>query len=408
MAEKTIEQHVEDINKKFKDFNTLIESSAKKEDFDGLKTELGEIKEQLAGKDEAEGVVVKLDNLIKSVETQGLAIGKMNAGAETKVKTLHEVLTEKMDDLTNLRDRKIVSMKATVQSSDIGSDNVGMVIPGAGRMADRMPFLRDLFGNSQVGANSHNVVFYTDQTTNTNAAAAFEEAASIPSTSDITWTAASLDIENVGDSIKIAQRMINNIDFVEGEVKNFLTKNVQLKVDGYLWNGTGSNQPFGVTTRATAYAAGSYAASYQDANLMDLMRVCRAIAGTGTPYLANYAVLNIVDAEKYLYGKKDLNNNYIIPQNGGMISLIGGMNIIVNNGVTANSMVVGDFTYGVVYDQKLLNLEFGYVANDFQDNLVTLKGYEELNLLIRSVHTGAFQYVSDIETAISGLDAPTA
>ena len=79
----------------------------------------------------------------------------------------------------------------------------------------------------------------------------------------------SLDMENVGDSIKIAQRMLDNVDFVAGEVSNFLTKNINLKVDAYLYSGTGSSQPFGVTSRSTAYAAGSYATSYADANLMD-------------------------------------------------------------------------------------------------------------------------------------------
>jgi len=406
--EKTVAEHVQDINKKFEEFHTMLAGTAKAEDYKGLSTELSEIKGQLAGKDGAEGIVKQLENLTSAVDAQGLQIKKMETEGPRKVLTLPEILAEKREELGKLRKRETSAVKATVQTSDITSNTNASRVPGAGRMQDRLPFLRELFNQSGVGANSNSVIRYTDQTTNTNSAAAFEEAAAVPSSSDIAWTEYSLDIENVGDSIKIAQRMIDNIDFVAGEVQNFLTKNIALKVDSYLYSGTGSNQPYGVTARATAYAAGSYANSYADANLMDLIRVCKSLISTGTAFMPNYAILNPVDAEKYLYGKKDANNNYIIPQNGSLISLIGGLTIVVNSGVTVNTMVVGDFTYGVVYDQKALNLEFGYVDDDFQKNLVTLKGYEELNLLIRGIHQGAFRSVTDIATAVSGLDAVVA
>lgn len=406
--EKTIEQHVESINTKFAEFHEMIDKTAKKEELEGLAKELGEVREELVGKEGAEGIVSKLDSLSKAIDEQGLVLRKMETQQEPIVKTIPQILEEKIEDLRALKAKKISAVKATVQSSDITSDYGATRIPGAGRMADRMPFLRDLFAAANVGPNGHNVIRYTDQTTNTNSASVFEEAAAVPSSSDIAWTEYSLDIENVGDSIKIAQRSMDNIDFIAGEVRNFLMKNIMLKIDSYLYSGTGSNQPYGVTARGTAYAAGSYASSYQDANLMDLIRVCKSLIGTGTPFNADYVILNPVDAEKYLYGKKDLNNNYIIPQNGSLISLVNGVTVVINNGVTVNTMVVGDFSYGVVWSQKGLNLEFGYVDDDFQKNLVTLKGYEELNLLIRSVHQNAFRYVSDIATAISGLDAPTA
>lgn len=370
-----------------------------------------QLKEELSPLTSEDGDIKKLQ---KASEEQGLELRKYIEGQrKEEPMTVRKALTQKSEELKRLYNKEINSLmmkvdKATVQSSDVGSDSAGIYVPGAGRSPNRLPFLKDLFNQATMGDNSHNVVYYTDQTTDSAAASVFEEAAEVPSSSNIAWTQYSLDIENVGDSIKVAQRSIENIDFIASEVDFFLRKNINLKSDSYLYSGTGSNQPYGVTTRATAYTAGSYATSYADANLMDLIRVCRALAGTNTPFVADTVILNILDAEKYLYGKKDANNNYIIPQNGGLIPLIHGINVIVNNGVTANTMVVGDFSYGTIYQQKGLNVEFGYVDDDFQKNLITMKAYEEFNLLIRSVHQKAFQYVSDISTAIAGLEEEVA
>jgi len=357
-----------------------------------------------------------IKGLTEAVEAQGFKMRTIVEGEAAKPKSTLDFFKsneEAIKGLSGMKGGGVIRLdgklnKATVQSSDITSDTAGLYLAGADRMPNRRPFLKSLFNNVGLGANSHNIVYYTDQSTDSAASAAFEEAAAVPSSSDIAWTMRSIDMENVGDSIKIAQRSMDNIDFIAGETDFFLRKNVDLQTDAYMYSGTGSNQPFGVTARATAYAAGSYAASYQDANLMDLIRVCGALVATGTPYLANYVILTPLDAEKYLFGKKDANNNYIIPQNGSIVPLINGVNIVINNGVTADTMVVGDFGYGTVYQQKGLTVEMGYVDDDFQKNLVTLKAYEEMNLLIRTVHAKAFNYVSGIADAISGLDAPTA
>lgn len=399
-------EFIEVVKAELTSFKEALPAYATQEDLDN---KFADLQDKVSGLDISED----MGELKEAVEEQGLKIKEMSERkAQEAGKTVKELFVANKEKLEKLRRGDVSNIKlegradkATVQSSDITSDSAGLYLPGAGRYPNRMPFLKDLFNNAPVGSNSHNVVYYTDQTTDTNSAAAFEEDAQIGGSSDIAWTQYSLDIENVGDAIKVAQRSIENIDFIASEVDFFLRKNVDLKTDSYLYSGTGSNQPFGVITRATAYAAGTYANAYQDANVLDLIRVCAALIGTDSPFAPNYVIMNIADAEKYLYGKKDANNNYIIPQNGGLIPIVGGVNVVVNSGVTAGTLVVGDFSMGTLYSQKGLTVELGYVDDDFEKHLMTMKAYEELNLLIRSVHQGAFRYVSDIDAAIAGLNS---
>ena len=349
----------------------------------------------------------KLDELTEAAEKQGETLAKMNKTTEKQTKGIAEQLSEKMDDLKRVKKSGgfvDLSLKGEINRSDIATDYMGYFVPGVGEYQRRMPFIRQLFAAGSVGANSHGKIYYTDNNAITNGATRVAESGAYPTSSDITWKGYDLDLEKVADSIKMSEEAMLDVDFIESETRNILMRNLMLKVDNYLTSGTGSSQPFGVETRATAFAAGTYANKYKDANLMDLIRVCGTLINTASNYSANYVLLNPADAEIYLYGKKDDNNNYIIPQNGGMVGLVNGLMVVTNSGITANTMVVGDFSRGTVYSgPEGVKVEVGRDSDDFTNDLFTLKVRERIQLLIREADIGAFRYVSDIASAITAI-----
>lgn len=233
------------------------------------------------------------------------------------------------------------------------------------------------------------------------------EGAAFPS-SDLDWKERQLPIEKAGDSIKISQEMMDDVDFVESEINNFLLRNVKLTIDAQLLSGDGSSPNLvGMADSATAFAAGDFADSIQDASYYDLITVIGAQIATGTDYMPTAALMHPTDAAKMKL-KKDGENNYVLPPfvvstpDGNFV--VDGMVVVPNSGVTVNTMYVGDFTRGTVYSSGEFRIEMGFVDDDFGKDLVTVKARERLALLIRNVDTGAFVEVTDIDAALTAIE----
>lgn len=376
----------------------IIEASIKEAGNDeALKTQLGEIEE--------------------IVKKQGTELAKRQEMVDAKSISVHEAiekaLNEKTDELANFKklDKKdqglVLNLKATVTRSNISNDTMAFRVPGVGQVQRRKIYLEELFSAGRVSANNHGVIRYTDQQTLTDNSASISEGNAFPS-SNITWVENNIPIQKIGDSIKVTREMMDDVDFVNSEIQNYLLRNVALTVDAQLLSGTGvSPQLVGLSQSATAFAAGSYAGTVQDANIYDLIAISSAIVQTATNFIPTAVLMNQVDAVRMKL-EKDGENNYVIPtfviptETADIV--VDGMKVVVNSGVTANTMYVGDFTRGTVYSSDDLQLEMGYENDDFTKDLVTIKARRRLALLIRSVDTGAFNYVSDIDAALAAID----
>jgi len=392
---KTLDQYVsqDDIEKRFEE----IQKSVDRIGTDEIKKSMGELEE--------------------IVKAQGTEIAKRQEMKDTKSISIHEAietsLREKAEDLANFKnlDKQshglVLNLKATVPRSNITSDTMAFRVPGVGQVQRRKIYLEELFTAGRVSPNNHGVIRYTDQQTLTDNAASITEGNASPG-SNITWIEASIPIQKVGNSIKVTREMMDDVDFVNSEINNYLLRNVALEVDAQLLSGN-STPPnlVGLVQSATAFAAGSYAGTIQDASIYDLIAIQSAIIQTATSFMPTGVLMNQADAVRMKL-KKDGDNNYVIPsfvvptQNGDIV--VDGMRVVVNSGITANTMYVGDFTRGTVYSSDDLQLEIGYDADDFSKDLVTIKARRRLALLIRSVDTGAFNYVSNITTALAAID----
>jgi HK97 family phage major capsid protein len=102
---------------------------------------------------------------------------------------------------------------------------------------------------------------------------------------------------------------------------------------------------------------------------------------------------------------KDANGNYVLPPfiSAGNMS-VDGMRVVVNTGITAGQVLVGDFTKGTVYFRKGVDIRL-WDQNDTDPiyGLKTITGDMRAVLKIAQPDYYAFCYdaISDITTAIA-------
>ena len=403
-----VEKNAHDLSELGKKHDEAMEAKASKEDLEKMKEEIVKLKD------------ARVDALEGALKAQGVEVERfkkqLDAASEGKSVDFKTALLEGMKEnaelLKGLKDNKgtvRLEIKANQDASDItsGSDWATME-PGVGQIPTREPFIRELFRNQNT---SSEYVKYNDQETIVRDAKNVAGCAASTHNSKITWQVRTMEIKKVRDFVDVCIDMMEDYDFVQGEITNLVSTDVRLRVDQQLLLGTNTGDELNsVDAVASTFAAGSYATSVQSPTLIDLIQVgaCQiSDAGQNNAYAANYALINPVDW-CLLKLTKDSQNRYIIPnfitQDGVNI---GNVQVIANQLVPANEMYIGDFTKGTVYSRRGMTVEFGFENNDnFEREIVTVKAYERLNLRVRNVDANAFMHVPDIAAAITAITAP--
>jgi hypothetical protein len=349
--------------------------------------------------------VEQMKALQKSLEIQGLALNKlMTDGKVPSQKTIEEQLFAIKDDLKNATD-KTVTIKTDVTSSSLTSSAFAADIPGVGQLAHLATKLLGLFAKGSIADGQGGVVRYVDQTAVTRSAAFVAEAGVKPE-SAITWAVYTVPLETIADTIPVTNQALSNIPFIASEIRNFLLANLAIKIDSSLWSGTGSApQIFGIYTKATAWTA--VASGMTDANIYDIISKMKTNIEAASNYVCNYVLLNPNDVTDYMTLKKDSTNNYILPPfvryEGGKM-YVHNMEVIATSAVTADTMLVGDFSKAVVYTHGGVKIDIGMIDKQFVENMVTIRAEQELGLVVRTVHVNAFNKETGIAAAIVTLN----
>ena len=347
----------------------------------------------------------QLKMLNEAIKAQGLAITKLmkSGGGVPTQKTIEDYLYSIKDELKNAR-QSTVTIKTDVTSASVGSSAFALDVPGVGQLATRFTKFLGLFNKGTISQGQGGTVRYVDQATVTRNAAWVAEAGVKPE-SAITWVVKTIPMETVADTIPVTNQALYDIPFMASEIRNFLLKNVDLKIDSSLWNGSGvTPNIYGVYTRADEYVA--VASGITDANIYDLVMSMKTSIIGSTSYDPNFVLINPSDKTKYMTLKKDGNNNYVLPPfvemlNGKMF--IDGMEVITSSAITADTMLVGDFTYGTVYTAGGIKIDIGLIDKQFVENMVTVRAEQEMALLVKDSNTDAFAKETGIAAGLVTL-----
>lgn len=393
---------LDELDEKLKEFTSKAEEK-------GLgKEDMAAFKEMLTGyKNIAQEIQKMKDTGIGSKQYN--AIKQLLADNDASIK---EFKSKKRRDLD-------LETKATQDTPDIADHTIGLYIPGIGQLPVRKPFILDLF---TIIPTTKERIKYMDQESIVRDAKNVAGINVTAHNTKVTWKERYIEICKIRDFIYISLDMLDDYDFVQGEIQNLLSTSVMLKVDQQLLLGDGaapnlhSINEYSSEFDASNTIGGTidaFAGSVQEPNVFDL---CVAMAaqivalGQDSSYMPDTVLWNTVDKYKSML-VKDKNNNYILPpfvvRAGNKEYTIDGMKVRSNPLVPANSMYMFDSTKGVVYMRKGMGIEMAYNNNDdFEREQATTKGYIRLNFFVRKVHQNAFMKCSDVDAALVALKGP--
>lgn len=340
---------------------------------------------------------------------------KLRESNEKKAeKSLRDIMVEKsaeIDEMTKTGKKfYIPTTRKNVTSANFTDDTFAYRESGVGQIHRGLEYMRNLFTVVPLGSNTHDTVAWYEQLAITNNAKNVDEVRTAGSQSNLTWVQKTLSSARMFDYIKVGVDRIKDVDFVMGEVQALVRKNMKLKENDQLINGTGlTNEVAGILSYATEFVTTGI--SIQSANLIDLLGKIKTQIKIDTKggAVPNFATASPLDVDTIRY-KKDTLNRYMFESwaLGTTNPSVGGMTIVENALVTENTLIAGDFSLATLYVWDDLVIEMGRTEDDMLKGLVTITAYIRENLRVKDVDKKAIVKVSDVASTIAAITTPVA
>lgn len=400
-------------------FSKLVEENPSFKGLEDLKKQVGEAASK-----------ADLQKAIDAIEEVGLKLKAISedAGKKNVSKSFAEqvydglVALKAAEKLTNLKEKagqrfegfsvKAAGTMTTANVDAVGTNGLSMLLnqfePGITPIPRSQPFFAQLLN---IGRTTGNTVSYAEMK-NPDGGAGMTGEGSAKTQADFDIVEAKADVKKVTAYIKTSKEALDDIAALQAEINSELITLVKNKLDAQLLSGDGlSNNLTGVTTAATAYSAGSFAGTIDNANRFDVLatavnQIMIAEVQSGEPagFMPNYIILNPFDVVK-LKLTKDSTGNYIFPVSMPGISEVINVPVISNARMTVGKFLVGDFTKAQLRIREDVNIQIGYENDDFTKNLVTILAEMRAAAFVKSNHAKAFVY-GDFSDAIAALETP--
>jgi len=346
-------------------------------------------------------------SLVDAQKSQGAVIEglteKLNKSNDNKNISFKAQVTE----LLNANKEKLVSMKngdsktnirmtmkavgnMTIAGSTTGQLPQAERESGITRIVRRNPFILELVN---VGTISSNLWEWVQQANPEGAPAMTAEGAAKAQV-DFELVLASAAVRKVTAYIKVSKEMLDDIPLMESEINQELSERINLTIDAQLLSGDGTGQNLtGILANATAFAPGSFATGQVNQVITpinaDVLRVAINQISTAL-FEANYIVMNPSDVAAMDLAKGS-DGHYILPPfSTNANTVVKGIPVIANTGVTEGDYLVGDFSKAGVRFREGLSFDIGYENDDFTKNFVTILAEARLVQRVKSNHYGAF------------------
>lgn len=369
--------------------------------------------------------LIEVMSKIKDIETKGENVATFKANIEeialrvleletkgtkeVNTESLKSILESKKEQLAQMKEKSGSSVQFTLKAAGtmaLSTNTTGQIPQaereaGITRIVRRNPFILELVN---VGTIMSNVWEWVEQK-NLDGGAAMTAEGAAKSQADFDLVVASANVKKVTAYIKITKEMLDDVELMRSEIDQELTELINLRIDDQLLNGTGLTVNLsGINQTATAYAAGAFALAIPQPNVFDVLRTAINQVRVNL-FEPNYIVLHPTDMTKMDLAKAS-DGHYVLPPFASTDgTVVSGIRVVANTGVTIDNFLVGDFTkYGVRFKEGL-TINVGYENDDFTKNLVTILAEARLVGRVKSNHYGAF-VKGVISTAITALTKP--
>tara|TARA_R110000803_G_scaffold28710_4_gene66138 strand:- start:161 stop:1456 length:1296 start_codon:yes stop_codon:yes gene_type:complete len=373
---------------------------------DTFRTEIEKLEKDSATKETVEAVRKELfDAIQKQMEStteilkaQGLAIAKTNR-TEGLDKSFSEQLRSKLsENIENLKTLKqgdkssskdgefsfTVKAVGDITSANISGGNVPVEqrIAGVDGFVLRQPRLLDLVTKA---AATSNIISWVSKA-NAEGAAGQTAEGTAKNQIDFDLVVNSESVKKTTAFIKVSTEMLDDVDFIESEIKNELMTEVMLAVETQVYSGDNTGQNLnGIRTQAAAFApSAEFTALVDNANNIDvLVAAADQIEALNQPMpsaiLMHPTDVNILKTIKVSATDKRYVDRLV--NVAGSLEL-DGIPIVKTTLVTKGDYLIGFFPYDTVYQKDGISIVVGLDGNDFTNNMRTiLAEWRGLNLI---------------------------
>lgn len=390
----TPEEVIERINA---NITEKMQGAASKEEIEGLKNDLAELKTSLTTEKETS----EIKRVIAGLEAKFEGLSEKAAASTAKLGMRDAIIkayADNIEGIKNIKEKGGVMHLDVKAASDMtitgnysgGTVGLSSLEAGVTRVVRRKPFMREIVNSA--GITSKYAVWIEQANPDPNDAGMVGEGVAKPQ-SDFDLVEASSQVKKVATWIKVSKEMVDDLPFMRGEINNELMELVELKLDEQilLGNGVGDNLS-GLDTYAQPFSpAAQFVNAIPAANESDVLRVAYAQIEnanfTPTHILMNPADVAALELTKTSVG--EYTYPLFVPQQNG-IGTLKGIPIIPNNGVTSGDYYIGDMTKAQLRMREDMNIQVGYINDDFTKNMMTILCEARACFFVKSNHTAAF------------------
>lgn len=360
----------------------------------------------------------QMKSLEQALQSQGVMIEKMKKGTltghqmnavEGSVKAMIEANIENFKKAKEGRHEFKFEIKAAGDMTLAGNVTAGSMpqaqrLEGINDIAEREAITWALIPKFTTSSNSVEWVYEANQDGTIDGTA--EGAAKDQIDND--FTVASVSLKKRAAYFKVSTEMLDDVTFMEAWLRNKLVTRLFLDVDNEVLNGTGAGQSLnGVLSLATAFAAGTFANTVDNANDVDSL-----VVAINQIKLANHRgqltiMMNPSDvAALKLIKLSATDKRYIdrLVMVGSTLTL-DGVAIIENVNITAGDFLVGDFSKAIIVQKEALSVEVGLDGNDFTKNMRTILAEWRGDVIIQNNDRTAF-VTGTFATTNAALETP--
>jgi HK97 family phage major capsid protein len=371
---------------------------------------LNALTEKLKGLETIE--ILKSEVIALSTAVKAL---KEKAAVETELPSIRKTLKDNIEKLKAIKagSKEMLNMKAAgtiTRPGNITGANASRLpqpeyIPGMVNVPEKSPSIIQVVDYS---ATSSAVIIWIDEANKEGDASFIAEGALKP-LHDFEIQPKVSNAKKVAVAIKVSKEMLDDIDFMESEIRSKLETRVRLKADEKVFNGDDTNPDEfdGIIQYAAAFIAGPLALAVVTPNNSDAIRACVAQivtnSDTDRSFNPNYVFMNPGDVA-LMDLQKGTDGHYVLPPFSSADGRrVYGLQIIETTRIPAGYVLVGDFTKSHVREYMGLEISVGYENDDFRKNLVTMLGEMRLHHYISANEAVGFVYdqLSTIKTAIT-------
>jgi len=333
-------------------------------------------------KEITENQIAQAKALNETLKQHGLMIKKLSEQEKVDgvgvVNSVRKGLDLNKENLVKMKGNKNVSISFKAAGTMLLSTNVsGGNVPveqrleGLNPIASRQIRLLDVV---QRGTAESNVISWVYQANKDGTAGGTAEGA-VKNQLDFDLVVNSETVKKRTAFIKVSEEMLDDVSYMESEIRNELVRELLKDVESQVYGGDGTGTNLnGISTVATAFAAGVFAATVDNANSADVLTVAMNQIQVAEQGMPNYAMVhpNTI-TELKLIKTSETDRRYIdrLAMVAGQLSL-DGVTLVPTTLIPDGEYLIGNFDLATVYDKGDLRIEVGRDSDDFTKNLVTV------------------------------------